>query len=509
MRSHSLVYLSLTLVLAGCGADPVVIPPPAPTPPPPSTLPIVASLEIPEVAELLPGDSRLITATARDAAGLVVEVPLVWNTSQPSVASASSLGGQHGLVVALAAGSTSVTVAVGDVRATRVVTVVDPRPATLSFETSTLTMKVGAELTLALTTRNAEGKLLPSRAATWSSADAALVSVSSTGVLTAHQAGVTEISASVGLLTARVTVTTVSAVLVIQPASIQLAMGDSTQLTAVQTGTDGQQLPGNLEVEWQSDHPEWVRVDASGWVHAVAANVDGVSRVAHITAKRADLTGSMIVQLLPLPGGAASGLRFVHAASELQGLVFVPSRGASALLRFGESADQPMTAGALRVDMLGFPPPITPLWQDFSEGLLPGQHLTLYATGGVPQGFLIAVSDLHDPVAPDVVLIRVLMASTYLRNWAPIDAFLVEVGEPIGGAMFGNFLELGSITDYSPRPARAYELVLVDGVVSGSRPGNGAELARFRIDPQGGRATTYAITGNGPGTFGLIAVVDP
>lgn len=133
---------------------------------------------------------------------------------------------------------------------------------------------------------------------TWQSGDSSIVSVDSTGKLTANKAGVTTITASAGNFQDSVEITVIPYVPVTQVTLSQeaatLDRGQTLTLTAAV-------LPENAsypEVTWRSSNPAVATVDASGVVTAqaagsclITAEADGICATCAITVNRVPVTG--------------------------------------------------------------------------------------------------------------------------------------------------------------------------------------------------------------------------
>jgi alpha-tubulin suppressor-like RCC1 family protein len=116
--------IGTTLTIAACGTDQDPV-----EPPPPAVSTVTVS---PAVVSLLPGETRALSAVARNAAGETVAGTPSWSTSAPGVASVSATG----VVTALTPGQATVTATIGGRSGTAVVNVEVP--------TATLTVVVGS-----------------------------------------------------------------------------------------------------------------------------------------------------------------------------------------------------------------------------------------------------------------------------------------------------------------------------------------------------------------------------
>ncbi|HUQ80587.1 MAG TPA: Ig-like domain-containing protein [Gemmatimonadaceae bacterium] len=156
----------------------------------------------------------------------------------------------------------------------------------------TATVVLGTTVTLTASALDAAGKAISGRKVVWATADANFATVSATGVVTGRYVGSVPIAASIEgkSAIARVEVIPVPVVAVrVSPASRDLTVGETSQLTAEPLDARGAVLPGR-SVAWSSSRPNVASVSASGAVTAlsagnavVTATVDGKSGVAGIS----------------------------------------------------------------------------------------------------------------------------------------------------------------------------------------------------------------------------------
>lgn len=170
---------------------------------------------------------------------------------------------------------------------------------------TTASIQAGATVTLTATTRDASGNALSGRAITWTTSDATIATVSSTGVVTGQGPGTATITATSEGKTAQATIT-VTAVPVASltlsaasPVNLLIAVIDSTALgsaTVVATTKDasGNVLTGRT-VSWSSDANSIATVSSTGVIKAVAAGS------ATITATSEGKTASVTVTVTRPP----------------------------------------------------------------------------------------------------------------------------------------------------------------------------------------------------------------
>jgi hypothetical protein len=197
------------------------------------------------------GDTLVFRALARNGRGDSVEAGIDWRTPDAAIVDLR----QDGRAIALAVGTARVIATVGSLadtglaKVTNVPTTIDIQPA------SRIYWDVGDVDTLPVTITNARGASLPRGSVTWSSDDATIARVSTSGVVTARDTGQTIIRATSGLVTDSVLVTVQNL-----PASIVIGWPAVDTLTAIGQSlmlpTDvrnGGNLPiPNFPVAWRS-----------------------------------------------------------------------------------------------------------------------------------------------------------------------------------------------------------------------------------------------------------------
>lgn len=154
----------------------------------------VASISISGSTGSLPiAQTVQLTATPLEANGRELFRPITWASSVPTVATVSSTG----LVTTVGVGSTNITATSEGKTATLAFTVLPPAPVstvTLSTTSGFLPTTIGVPLTVTL--RDANGGVLSDRAVSWTTSNAAVATVSATGVVTALTNGTVTITAT-------------------------------------------------------------------------------------------------------------------------------------------------------------------------------------------------------------------------------------------------------------------------------------------------------------------------
>jgi trimeric autotransporter adhesin len=243
----------------------------------PAAIPVASVSVSPASATLQVGGSAQLTATTSDANGNVLTGRVIgWSSSNTSIATVSS----SGLVTAVAGGSVSITAASEGQTASAAITVSPPAPlpvASASVSPASSSLLIGATAQLSATTRDANNNVLTGRVITWSSLNAGVASVSSSGLVTAVAAGSATITATSETKTGTAAITVSApapvpvATVTVSPATSSLQVGGTVQLSAVTRDANSNVLIGRV-VTWSSANPSIASVNStSGLVTAVAA----------------------------------------------------------------------------------------------------------------------------------------------------------------------------------------------------------------------------------------------
>jgi uncharacterized protein YjdB len=234
---------------------------------------------------IVAGQTAQAVATPRDAGGAPLsDRPIVWQSSSSLIASVSDAG----IISALASGAAVISATSEGVRGEASLTVMAAAPvpvANVSVTLSPSSLVVGQTANATATLRDAGGNDLTGRAVAWSSSNAGVASVNSSGVVTALSAGSTNIVATsegqngLAALTvsappppAPVPVASVS----VSPTAPSLTVGGTIQLSATTRDASGNVLTGRT-VTWTSSNAGAASVNSSGLVTAVSAGSATIS----------------------------------------------------------------------------------------------------------------------------------------------------------------------------------------------------------------------------------------
>jgi uncharacterized protein YjdB len=164
--------------------------------------------------------------------------------------------------------------------------VCDACPASVVVTPNPLEVKLGSTAQLSAEVKSSDGGPLEDAAVAWDTADSGVASVDDVGLVTGNAVGSTEITVTAGEISesVAVSVTDVAVARVeIQSEDLELALGESTELTAKTFDESDNELTGRA-VNWSSDDESVVEVTNAGTVEAVGpgqttivAEVEGLS----------------------------------------------------------------------------------------------------------------------------------------------------------------------------------------------------------------------------------------
>jgi len=285
-------------------------------------LPVAQVLVTPAVVSVLIGAGVQLTATPQDANGNPLSGRVVnWSTSDAAVASVNS----GGLVTGVAAGAATVTATSEGQTGTSAVTVSTVPVASVSVSPASASLQTGQTVQLTATPKDASGNPLSGRAVNWSTSNATVATVSSTGLVTgggaAGSATITATSEGHSA-TSAISVTSVPVASVsVTPASASLSTGRTTQLTATPRDASGNPLSGRA-VSWTTSNGAVATVSSSGLVTGAAAGSamitatsEGQSGTSAVTVVLPNPGDSTLGSALPAPLAASTGAAFYVATT--------------------------------------------------------------------------------------------------------------------------------------------------------------------------------------------------
>ncbi|HEY0528343.1 MAG TPA: Ig-like domain-containing protein, partial [Gemmatimonadaceae bacterium] len=256
----------------------------------------VASVEVTlSAGSVVAGTTVRASASVVDAGHTVLDRPVTWSSDNSSVATVSA----DGLVTTLTAGSANIIATSGGKSGSATINVspVPPAPvATVTVTPGSLSLIVGATATLSASTFDGQGSTLAGRTIEWSTGNAAVATVSTSGVVTAVAPGTATITATSEGKTASspITVTPVPVASVeVTLTSSRVIAGETSQATAV--AYDGTHHALERVVVWSSDNTAIATVSSAGVVTTISAGT------ANIVATSDEKSGSAQITVSPVP----------------------------------------------------------------------------------------------------------------------------------------------------------------------------------------------------------------
>ena len=293
-------WVGLVVLVAACFAQEVQLVGPGETPDPgttpgggqPGTL-----TATPASGTLAVGATLQITLVQRDSAGINVPIGVVtWTSSNQTVATVDGTG----RITGRSAGLATITASTAGLAATVSLQVVPVPVASVTVAPGTATLQLGTTAQFIAVSRDAAGLLLVGRPVTWSTSNAAVLTVSSSGLVTSRGVGSATVTAAVEGQTGSSPVTVqnvpVASVQVV-PGADTVHIGKQTQLVAVPRDANGIPLSGRA-ITWSSSAPAVARVSGSGLIDGLVAGT------AVISATSEGQTGTATITVIPVPVAA-------------------------------------------------------------------------------------------------------------------------------------------------------------------------------------------------------------
>ncbi len=224
------------------------------------------------------GKSETLTASASSAASPLFS----WSSNDTSVATV-----QNGKVTAKKAGTATITAKYNGAEASCTVVVEGPISITLNYKS--ITTKVNSSYQLKATVRNAVSPTV-----TWTTSNAAVATVDTTGKVTGKGAGTATITASYGGKSATCAIKiTETITLTIDKTTLTLTVGE--------TGTIKAQTNSTQTISFTSSNAAVAKVDSSGKVTALKAGTATIT----VTCNGINLT--CVVTVKDKPASSSSG----------------------------------------------------------------------------------------------------------------------------------------------------------------------------------------------------------
>lgn len=214
------------------------------------------------------GDTVRLAAQAFDANGNEVpDATVAWSSADEAVATVDA----SGLVTAAGNGTADITASAGAATGAAAVTVSQVIVAMDVLPAATTLFSLGDTVQLVAAGVDANGHRGLALTVAWTSKDASVAAVDSTGLVTAVRRGSTDVYASTGELrdSAGVSVAQLASEVRVTPAADTLdAVGDTVRLSAVALDANGHEVE-DTDYIWSAPHPSVVTVADDGLVTAV------------------------------------------------------------------------------------------------------------------------------------------------------------------------------------------------------------------------------------------------
>jgi trimeric autotransporter adhesin len=266
--------------------------------PTPTTAPTLSSIAIAPANPFIPiNTAQQLTATGSysDGSSRDLTALVTWSSSTIADATVDTAGSVSGV----AAGSSTITAALGSVFNTTTATVTAPTVTSISISPNDLTLPIGINQQYTASAVYSDGSVQDLvTGVTWASSTLSVATIDNNGLATILAAGSTTITATVGSFTDSATITVVPAQLTsltISPATSSIAPGTEQQFTATGNFDDGS-TQVLTSVQWSSSTTSTLTVDANGLAFAVApgtstitATVGAISGTTSVTVTSATL----------------------------------------------------------------------------------------------------------------------------------------------------------------------------------------------------------------------------
>lgn len=283
LRSTAFVGLAGLLACGGAGGNPDPVSPET----------VATVVVTPATASVVIAGTTQLVATPRSASGNTLSRTVTWSSGNTTLATVNG----SGTVTGVAVGIVTITATSGSAQGMATVTVTVPPVATVTVTPATPTIQVGQTSQLTAVTADAAGSPLTGRAVTWTTSNAAVVTVSTTGLVTAVATGTATITATSEGRSGTATVTVIPipvASVTVTPATASVEIGRTSQLSASTTDAAGQPLTGRT-IAWTTSNAAVATVTGTGLVTGVAVGT------ATITATSEGKTGTAAITVTVVP----------------------------------------------------------------------------------------------------------------------------------------------------------------------------------------------------------------
>jgi uncharacterized protein YjdB len=238
------------------------------------------------------------TGTFSDGSTQDVTAQVTWASSATTVASVSNAAGTQGLATGIAAGTTTISATLSGISSSTTMTVTNAVLVSVAVTPASPSLPLRYRLQFQATGLFSDGTTQNlTTQITWASSNAAAATISnsagSKGLATGIALGTTTISATFAGVQGSTTLTVSNATLssiAVTPSSVTLTSGQTSQLTATGTFSDGTTLDVTTQVHWTSSSKKTASVNGQGVVRGrkkgsatVSASASGKSGSTSVT----------------------------------------------------------------------------------------------------------------------------------------------------------------------------------------------------------------------------------
>lgn len=260
---------------------------------------VVSTVALTPAADtLVEADTLRLSAQASDANGHAVEgAAFEWASSDTLVAVVDD----SGLATGVAEGTATITATSSEVTGSAELTVAVPMPTTVAVSPDAVALSaLGDTARLSARVFDQTGRPMAGAAISWSSSEASVATVDSSGLVTAEGMGSAMVRATSGEASGSAIVTVMQSAdsVTVLPVAATIGPGDTLRLVAKAFDANGHPLAGE-EFAWSSSDDSVATVDASGLVTGVGEgsttiaalleDARGTSRIAVVNPDRAAL----------------------------------------------------------------------------------------------------------------------------------------------------------------------------------------------------------------------------
>lgn len=300
--------------------------------------PALLSISVTPTPSSVPlGESEQLTATGTYSDGTTQDVTqsATWSTSGTGIASVNATGS----VVAAGMGTANITAASGSVNGSASVTVGQAVLLGITVSPSQMTVPLGESRQLTATGKYSDGSMQDlTQSAAWASSAKGVITVSAPGSVLANGNGSATVTASLGTTNGSSVVAVGQAALMsiaVNPAQSSLPVGESEQLTAKGTYSDGTTQDLTQTVTWSLPSSAPIaNVSAGGIV------VAGAVGTATINATSGSVTGTAGLTVTP---AVVVSLNVLPATMSI---VLGTSRQLQAMATWSDGSTQDVTTAA-------------------------------------------------------------------------------------------------------------------------------------------------------------------